>query len=155
MKITLRASGLMKSGPERELVDDYMSRAQHLGRSLGILDISESAIDTRSAKSRGAETQSLLSDYSGARLVVLDERGKSQTSRQMAQQITTWRDAAEREIVFAIGGADGFEPADIPQGATKWSFGSQVWPHKLVRVMMAEQIYRSLSIMARTPYHRD
>lgn len=155
MKIVLRASGLMKSGPERELVDDYMSRAQHLGRGLGLTDISESAIDTRSAKLRSAETQSLLSPYAGARMVILDERGKSITSRQMAGQITKWRDAAESQVVFAIGGADGFEPSAIPPGAVKWSFGTQVWPHKLVRVMMAEQIYRSLSIMAGTPYHRD
>ncbi len=155
MKIVLRASGLMKSGPERDLVDDYLFRAQHLGRGLGIPDISESAIDTRSAKSRSAETRALLDDYAGARLVILDERGKNLTSRQMAEQITAWRDNAESTIVFAIGGADGFEPSDLPSGAVKWSFGSQVWPHKLVRVMLAEQIYRILSIMAGTPYHRD
>lgn len=155
MKIVLRASGLMKSGPERELVDDYLNRARHLGRGLGLTDISESAIDTRSAKSRADETRTILSGYAGARIIVLDERGKSLTSRQMAQHITNWRDSAESQIVFAIGGADGFEPAEMPAGAVKWSFGTQVWPHKLVRVMMAEQIYRSLSIMAGTPYHRD
>ena len=155
MKIVLRASGLMKSGPERDLVDDYISRAQHLGRGLGIPDITESAIDTRNAKSRSLETRAILSGYESCRLVILDERGKTLTSRQMASQITKWRDTAENTVVFAIGGADGFEPADIPPGAIKWSFGAQVWPHKLVRVMMAEQIYRSLSIMARTPYHRD
>ncbi len=155
MKIVLRASGLMKSGPERDLTDDYIIRAQHLGRGLGIPDITEAAIDTRSAKSRSAETQMILAPYAGARLVILDERGKSITSRQMANQMTAWRDSAESAVVFAIGGADGFEPGDIPAGAVKWSFGTQVWPHKLVRVMMAEQIYRSLSIMAGTPYHRD
>lgn len=155
MKIILRASGLMKSGPERDMVDDYITRARHLGRGLGIPDISESAVDTRSAKSRSAETQTLLSPYAGAKIIVLDERGKNLTSRQMASQITKWRDAAESELVFAIGGADGFEPGDIPPGAVKWSFGSHVWPHKLVRVMLSEQIYRSLSIMANTPYHRD
>ena len=155
MKIVLRASGMMKSGPERDLVDDYISRAQHLGRGLGIPDISESAIDTRNAKSRSLETRAILSGYEGCRLVILDERGKSLTSRQMAAQMTKWRDNAENTLVFAIGGSDGFEPADIPPGAVKWSFGSQVWPHKLVRVMIAEQIYRSLSIMAGTPYHRD
>lgn len=155
MKITLRASGLIKSGPERKLIDDYISRASHLARNLGITDISESGIDTRSAKSRGLETDAILAPFEGARIIILDERGKSLTSRQMAKQIARWRDDGDRHIVFAIGGADGFEPSALPANVTKWSFGAQVWPHKLVRVMLAEQIYRALSILAGTPYHRD
>jgi 23S rRNA (pseudouridine1915-N3)-methyltransferase len=67
----------------------------------------------------------------------------------------TWREAGHNEIIFAIGGADGFEPSALPAQHVKWRFGQQVWPHKLLRVMLAEQIYRALSILAKTPYHRD
>jgi 23S rRNA (pseudouridine1915-N3)-methyltransferase len=54
-----------------------------------------------------------------------------------------------------IGGADGFEPSALPNGAIRWRFGVQTWPHKLVRVMIAEQVYRALSILSGSPYHRD
>lgn len=85
----------------------------------------------------------------------MDERGKALTSRQIAQQLAHWRDNGISEAHFVIGGADGFEPANIPARAVRWSFGTQVWPHKLVRVMLCEQLYRALSILAGTPYHRD
>jgi len=156
MKITLRAAGLIKSGPERDLIDDYLRRANGLGRGLGIPSITESAIDLRSAKSRKDETMALSAGFAGANVfIALDERGKSMTSRKIAQQITAWRDDGRKEIMVTIGGADGFEQSALPPGTIKWSFGTQTWPHKLVRVMLAEQIYRALSIMAGTPYHRD
>lgn len=156
MKITIRASGLIKSGPERDLIDDYLKRANGLARNLGVSSVEESAVDTRSAKSRASETDAILGPYDkGARVVILDERGKALTSRKMAAQIALWRDEGDKHLIFAIGGADGFEPSALPSGTVKWSFGTQVWPHKLVRVMIAEQIYRALSILAGTPYHRD
>jgi len=156
MNIVIRAAGLIKSGPERILIDDYLGRAGVVGRNIGIPNISENAVDIRSAKSRSAETGTILSiSKPGDVLVVLDERGKALTSRQMAKQIANWRDDGIGTLVFAIGGADGFEPSALPAHAVKWQLGKPVWPHKLVRVMIAEQIYRALSILAGTPYHRD
>jgi 23S rRNA (pseudouridine1915-N3)-methyltransferase len=156
MNITIRAAGLIKSGPERTLIDDYLARAKIVGRNIGIANISESGVDIRSAKSRKLETDTILSiSKPGDVLVVLDERGKALTSRQMAKQIADWRDDGIGTLVFAIGGADGFEPSALPTNAVKWQLGKPVWPHKLVRVMIAEQIYRALSILAGTPYHRD
>lgn len=156
MNITIRAAGLLKSGPERTLIDDYLGRARVIGRNIGFPDISESAVDTRAAKSRSAETETILSiTKPGGVLVVLDERGKALTSRQMATQIANWRDDGVRNLVIAIGGADGFEPSALPAGAVKWQLGKPTWPHKLVRVMITEQVYRALSILAGTPYHRD
>ena len=156
MKITIRAAGLIKSGPERELIDDYLKRSRGIARNLGITDVSESAVDTRGAKSRAIETENILAPHnSGDILVILDERGKAITSRQMAAQIARWRDDGQRHVMIAIGGADGFEPSALPQNVVKWSFGNQTWPHKLVRVMITEQVYRALSILSGSPYHRD
>ncbi len=156
MNIIIRAAGLIKSGAERTLIDDYVGRANIVGRNIGIPNISESAVDIRAAKSRSAETESILSiTKPGDVLVILDERGKALTSRQMAGQIANWRDDGIGTVIFAIGGADGFEPAALPANAVKWQLGKPVWPHKLVRVMIAEQVYRALSILAGTPYHRD
>lgn len=154
MRITLRAAGIVKSGPERDMVDDYLNRAQHMSRGLGFLEVEEQQVDLRHAKSRSDETRAMLPD-ADTLYVILDERGKSLSSRKIAKQLAEWRDRGERQVTFVIGAADGFEPADLPVQVTKWSFGTQTWPHKLVRAMMAEQIYRALSILASTPYHRD
>lgn len=156
MKLIIRAAGLIKSGPERDMLDDYLRRARGLSRNFGITTIDESAIDLRGAKSRSDETQSILSIAGpNSVVVIMDERGKSLTSRQIAAQIMRWREAGHSEVIFAIGGADGFEPSALPAAHVNWRFGQQVWPHKLLRVMLAEQIYRALSILAKTPYHRD
>ena len=156
MKITIRAASLIKAGPERDMIDDYLRRAGGIARNLGIQSVTESAVDIRSAKSRTDETNAILSTLSpGDVLVVLDERGKAITSRQIAGQVARWRDDGNRHLMIAIGGADGFEPSALPAGVIKWSFGSQTWPHKLVRVMITEQIYRALSILSGSPYHRD
>ena len=156
MKIILRAGGVIRSGPEREMIDDYLRRAQGLARGTGFLSVEEQQVDLRSAKSRATETQMLLGDMpAGAKLVIFDERGKTPTSRQISTQFANWRDDSIGQLVLVIGGADGFEPSSIPAGTTRWAFGPQTWPHKMVRMMAAEQIYRALSILARTPYHRD
>ena len=156
MKLTIRAASIIRKGPERDLIDDYMKRAQGLSKACGFLKLSEQQVDLRSAKSRAEETQLMLANLPpNTKIVLLDERGKQSTSRDIAKQLTRWRDDGFSETVFVIGGADGFEPTAIPPNVTKWAFGPQVWPHKLVRVMLTEQIYRALSILAGTPYHRD
>lgn len=156
MRLTVRAGGVIRKGPERVLVDDYLRRSESLAKACGFLSITETQIDLRSNKTRAEETKQLLSGMDPShKLIIMDERGKSLTSRKIAQQLAAWRDDGISEAHFVIGGADGFEPANIPNHAIRWSFGTQVWPHKLVRVMLCEQLYRALSILAGTPYHRD
>ena len=156
MKIILRAGGIIRSGAERDLIDDYLKRANGLARGTGFTAIEEQQVDLRSAKSRAEETKTLLHNLpDGAKLVIFDERGKTPTSRKISTQISEWRNDGLSTLVLGIGGADGFEPEDIPTGTTRWAFGPQTWPHKMVRVMASEQIYRALSILAGTPYHRD
>lgn len=156
MKIILRAGGIIRSGPERELIDDYLKRANGLARGTGFTNIEEQQIDLRRTKSRAEETQTLFQGLpDNAAIIILDERGKALTSRKISKQIVDWRTDGLSNLVLLIGGADGFEPTHIPSGVVKWSFGSQTWPHKMVRVMASEQIYRALSIIAGTPYHRD
>ena len=156
MKIILRAGGIIRSGPEREIIDDYIQRAQGLSRGTGFLSVEEQQVDLRSAKSRESETQTLLDNMpASAKLVIFDERGKTPTSRQISEQFVSWRDDGISQLILVIGGADGFEPSAIPADTIRWAFGPQTWPHKMVRMMAAEQIYRALSILARTPYHRE
>lgn len=160
MKLILRAGGILHSGPEKNLVDDYMTRAQGLARGTGFLSVEEQGVELKGQYDRATETTKLLSAVSPSdELILLDERGKSPTSRDIASHFSRLRDEGVAASYIVIGGADGFEPSVVkemrPGRITKWSFGSQTWPHKMVRVMAAEQIYRALSILARTPYHRD
>ncbi len=156
MRLEIRAVGRLKTGPERDLVDDYLDRATQVGRSLGLGPASEREIDPRALKDKAAETEALTCDLErGALVIALDETGKSLTSMDLARLIETARDDGTRQAVFLIGGADGHARSDLPDGARLVSFGKATWPHKLVRAMVAEQIYRAVSIIAGTPYHRE
>ena len=156
MNIVLRCGGIIRSGPERDLVDEYLKRASGLVSRCGIRAIEEQQIDLKKCKTRSEETLKLMSDIPpGAKLLIMDERGKALTSRQLSGFVQEQTQMGTQEVYILIGGADGFEPADLPPGVTKWSFGKNTWPHKLVRVMLAEQMYRALSILAGSPYHRD
>jgi len=156
MKIIIRAGGIIRLGPEHEMVQDYVKRANGLARSCGFLGLDIQSLDLSKCKTRAAETQQLLAAVPpGAPLIIMDERGKDLTSRQIARRITDWRDDGHSAVHILIGGADGFEPDSLPKGVMKWRFGQQTWPHKLVRVMLTEQLYRALSILNGSPYHRD
>lgn len=160
MKLILRAGGILRNGPEKSLVDDYMTRAKGLARGTGFRSVEEQGVELKGQYDRAAETEKLLSNITASdELILLDERGKSPTSREIAQHFARLRDDGVGASYIVIGGADGFEPSIVkqlsPGRITKWSFGNQTWPHKMVRVMAAEQIYRALSILAKTPYHRD
>ena len=155
MRITLRAHGRLGRGPEREMVDDYLRRAALLARGTGFRDVVEDEVETKGKVDRTVQTRALLDGVpDGATVVLMDERGKSLTSTAIARQLSTWRDDGVGELYILIGPADGYDPAILPTTATRWAFGTQTWPHKLLRVMLAEQLFRSLSILAGTPYHR-
>lgn len=160
MKIILRAGGVLRNGPEKTLTDDYIARAHGLARGTGFRAIEEQGVELKGQYNRAAETEKLISNINPSdELIILDERGKSPTSREIAKHFARLRDDGNANCYLVIGGADGFDPSTLkslrPGRVTKWSFGAQTWPHKMVRVMAAEQIYRALSILAKTPYHRD
>ncbi len=141
----------MKDGPERELVDDYLARAQKSGKQLGYRAVEEIEIPSSSKEDEGTR---LLAKHSGI-LIRLDERGEAWTSQDLSKRLARWRDAGEDAVSFVIGGADGTSPAVAAAARYTISFGVQTWPHRLVRVLIAEQVYRALSIEAGSPYHRE
>jgi len=156
VRLEIRAIGRLKAGPERALADDYRARASAQGRSLGLGPVQEREIDPRSLKDKTAETGAAIADLEpGALVLALDETGKALSSLDLAALLSAARDEGTRQAVFLIGGADGHDRARLPAGARLVSFGRATWPHKLVRVMLAEQIYRAVSIIAGTPYHRE
>lgn len=155
MRVHLCAVGRLRAGPERDLVNDYLQRFDRTGRALALGPASEHEVEDRKNAGMAAEAELLARAVpAGAVLVVLDERGKLMSSPDFAAQLGRWRDGGRQDVAFVIGGADGIDPGLRARADLAISFGAMVWPHMLVRVMLAEQLYRAAAILAGTPYHR-
>lgn len=155
MRLHLCAVGRLRAGPGRALVDDYLDRLGKTGRPLGLGPVAEHEVEDRRGGGRTAEAELLTRAVpAGAVLCVLDERGRAMTSPEFAAQLARWRDGGRQDAAFVIGGADGIDPSFRARADLAVSFGAMVWPHMLVRVMLAEQLYRAATILAGSPYHR-
>lgn len=135
------------------MVDDYLDRFAKVGRGLGLPPVSLCELDARGAGMAAEGELIARAIPSGAALVILDERGDQATSPDFANRLGGWRDGA-RDVAIVIGGADGIATDIRDRADLAISFGRMVWPHMLVRVMVAEQLYRAASILAGAPYHR-
>ena len=140
MKLHIIARGRIGQSPEAELVNRYAVRLR------GRLAITEIA-DTAPWPVFGLQ-------HGPARTIVLDERGRDLPSADLAALLGRWRDDGVREARFLIGAADGHDAATRETADLLLCFGRATWPHMLVRVMLAEQLYRALSILDGHPYHR-
>lgn len=155
MRIHICAVGRLRTGPERALLDDYLTRFDRTGRPLGLGPAQMHEVEDRKGGGMPAEAALLQRALpKGALTVAMDERGKTLTSPQFADHLARWRDEGRGDVAFVIGGADGIDPSLRSATDFKLSFGAMVWPHMLVRVMLAEQIYRAASILGKSPYHR-
>lgn len=152
MRIRILCVGRLKDGPERELVDDYLARTRKTGKPLGYRAVEEVEVASGATADEG---ERLLARHDRGVLIRLDERGEAWTSADLSRRLARWRDAGEPSCDFIIGGADGTSAAVAQKARHTISFGPQTWPHRLVRAMLAEQIYRALSIEAGSPYHRE
>lgn len=160
MQISVFAVGRMKKGPEYELNERYFQRfakaAAPLGLSFaGIREIAESRAPAADQR-RQEESAAMLSERGRDMcLVVLDECGKSITSRAFAEKIAGWRDEGKPGLIIALGGPDGHSDKARGQADLVLSFGTMTWPHQLVRIMLGEQLYRATTILSGHPYHRE
>ncbi len=160
MRVGIFAIGRMKQGPERELVARYLDRAIAGGRSLGltgfaVTELNESRAGS-SASRKTEEAKAIAAQLPASGLVVaLDEHGKTQGSEDFAHRIGRWRDDGKPALSFVIGGADGLEPGFVRGVDLTLSFSPLTWPHQLVRIMLAEQLYRTTTILSGHPYHRE
>lgn len=152
----IAAVGRRRGGPEAALTADYIARASVAGRQLGFKTVELVEVEGRPAGDTRSEAAALLrAAPDGARRVLLDERGAEWSSRQLAETLARWRDAGLPAAVFWIGGADGAAQNLRDRADDTLALGRQTWPHRLVKVMIAEQIYRAVTILSGNPYHRD
>ena len=155
MRVHIVAVGRLRPGPQKDLIDDYLTRFDRTGRGLGLGPVRVVEVDDRKGGGMAAEAVLIRRALpEGAVIAVLDERGRVESSPDFAQRLAGWRDAGRGDLALVIGGADGNDPALRAEADFALSFGKMVWPHMLVRVMLAEQLYRAASILAGTPYHR-
>ena len=146
----LIAVGRLRAGPEAELFERYNAR---LRPKLAVTEVAEAR--GAPAEIRRRETRALLAQIPPSTLaVVLDQGGKAAGSEALARLIEGFASSG-RPLAFLIGGAEGLDAAALARADHVWSFGPATWPHMLVRVMLAEQLYRAQSILAGHPYHRS
>ncbi len=136
--------GKLKNDPLLDVFDDYKRR---LSCKFSLLEI-----DAKTQADQLARIEEAINPK--AALVVMDERGKSLSSRDFAAKIDGWQ-ISHGHVQFVIGGADGLSNAIRQKATFLLSFGAQTWPHMMARVMLMEQVYRAQQILAGHPYHRD
>ncbi len=159
MRISVLAIDQAKSGPQAELRQDYLQRLQRIGRTVGINGVHFEPYPEskrRSASERKLEEANRLLSARGpkSKTVVLSERGKQYASGEFAKWLSRELDDGCAELCFLIGGPDGHDATTENDADMVLSLGAMTWPHRLVQVMLVEQIYRAVTILANHPYHR-
>ena len=148
MKLTLASVAPRKSGaksdPTAALVTDYINRASRLEPSEALIFPTEAALLAATDRLPGRPAAILL---------LFDSAGDLATSTQFAQYLARLRDDGAQRILFGIGPADGWSPIARAKAAQIFSLGRMTLPHELARAVVAEQIYRALTILAGHPYH--
>jgi 23S rRNA (pseudouridine1915-N3)-methyltransferase len=159
MRLMVAAIGRLKAGPERELAERYRDRVAKAGRAVGLRDIE--IVEIRESRAQEAAKRMLEESIAlanlipeGAVVVALDQSGEVLASDSITGVLRGWRDAGRPAAVFCIGGADGLGPELTARADLTLAFGAATWPHQLVRIMLLEQLYRAVTILAGHPYHR-
>jgi 23S rRNA (pseudouridine1915-N3)-methyltransferase len=159
MRLHILAIGFGRGTQEGALTEDFIGRAVNMGRRLGFTSVTCDELPVskeRELPKRMAEEAERLARRvpDGAHVVLLDAKGKGMTSEDFAEMLGALRDAGTRDLAFVIGGPDGLAPLPGKKAGRSLAFGPQTWPHLMVRAMLAEQVYRALTILAGHPYHR-
>ncbi|TDP73470.1 23S rRNA (pseudouridine1915-N3)-methyltransferase [Bradymonas sediminis] len=145
----------MRNDSFRNLTDDYMGRLVHYLPAEEI-EVRESRLTSQNLQKGLVEEAEWMRSASseGTIEVALDERGKQLTSREFAQWVNEWMISGTRYVSFYIGSANGLDPTFRGQCQRRLSLAKMTLPHEMARMMLAEQLYRAMSIIRGEPYHR-
>ncbi len=160
MKVLILCVGRLKDEAERAIVNRYLQRFAQTGATLGfappvLLELMESKAGTASVRKNCEAAELRRKIPSDATIVVLDERGRTLSSRAFADWIGGVRDGGARQLCIIVGGPDGLARDIADEAALALSLGRMTLPHGLARAVVAEQLYRAVTILARHPYHRE
>ncbi len=134
--------------------DGFGEYVKRLSRELPLTLTEVTAKSRDPARVNAEECQALLSAVpKNAHVVALDGRGKPWSSEELAEQMGKWR-MLGKDVAFLVGGADGLDNSVLERADQRWSLGPLTLPHPLVRIVVAEQLYRAASLLSHHPYHR-
>lgn len=155
MRISVIAVGRRMPGWVSAAVDDYGARMPADSRpvftEIALGRRTRDADATRAIAEEGARMLARIPD--GAHVVALDERGSGWTTTDLARRLSSWREQG-RPVALLVGGPDGLAGPCLDRADQRWSLSPLTLPHALVRVVLAEQLYRAWSILTNHPYHR-
>lgn len=151
MRIVIAAVGRLRAGAMHDLYEEYVRRLKW-AVTLREVEVRGKLAPAAMRMREGDLLQAEIPDR--ARLIALDGGGKTLSSEDLAVSLGAWRDGGTETLAFVIGGAEGLDPALLKRAQMTLSLGKMTWPHMLVRVMLAEQLYRAQSILQGHPYHR-
>jgi 23S rRNA (pseudouridine1915-N3)-methyltransferase len=146
VKITILAVGKVKERGIREAIDDYLGRVR---RHFPVEEVE--VRDAPHAELAGAIDKRWPA---AAHAVALDVSGTARTSEQFARWLEAKASQGKGHVLFLIGGADGLPPVSIARAAEKLSLSAMTFPHRLARLLLAEQLYRAVTILRNEPYAR-
>jgi len=160
MRLSLFAVGRLKAGPEQELASRYLDRFAKAGPSVGlelarVIEVPESRAQASPQRKREEARELEKVRPAQAALVLFDEHGQALGSEAFSELLARLRDEGRRDALLAIGGADGLDPELHQTADAVVSFGRMTWPHQMARIMLAEQLYRCVTILSGHPYHRS
>jgi len=140
VKLVIVAAGKLR-GPERDLCDDYFGRLRRYG-----------GCEEREVKEASDLARSIPK---GAVVIALDPRGEAPTSTELAKRIERWASKGKGIVTFVIGGATGIPTDLVARADAKLSLSTLTLPHRLARIVLAEQLYRAMTILRGEPYARE
>lgn len=144
MRLTVLAAGKLRDAGLQAMCAEYVRRSQPYG-ALELIECRDLAA-VRAHWTRGGDGPSVS--------VLFDERGDQLSSRELADRVAAWRSRGAR-VRLSIGDADGFSDRDRAGADQLLALSRLTLPHRLVRVLVLEQLYRALTLLAGHPYHRD
>jgi 23S rRNA (pseudouridine1915-N3)-methyltransferase len=155
MEFTILSIGKWKTSPEKSLFESYLRR---MPWQIQLVELESRERDDgqRQKQEEAQRLRDTCKQLGVRKVVVLDERGKEWTSRELAAHIRRWQDEqAVRKVAVIIGGHAGVASELREEADVCLSLGKMTWPHLLVRALIAEQLYRGYCILNNHPYHRD
>ncbi|MBK8011515.1 MAG: 23S rRNA (pseudouridine(1915)-N(3))-methyltransferase RlmH [Deltaproteobacteria bacterium] len=156
MKLRIVAVGRDRGDELCQIADRYVTRLNKV-QSVEVVEVKEEPASRNKpvAQVRRLEAERIRKVLTrDERVVALDERGRQMTSESLASTLGTWRDDGVSIVSFVIGGPNGLDPAFVESAFLVWSLSKLTLPHRLARVVVAEQIYRAWTILRKEPYHK-
>lgn len=153
MRLRVVAVGKDRSGLYAPAVEEYAGRlARHV--KLELVEVPEARRHAGTPRAREEEAEAILARLSGReRVVLLDERGREETSVEFARRVGRWLEEA-RDVALVVGGSDGLGEAVRARASETIALSRMTFAHRLARLVLVEQLYRAVTILRGEPYHK-